>query len=52
MLASGFEVMVYNSENVLKEVYSGELLFFLVRERLNWKISTVEIINEMKGNFT
>ncbi|MEK4472291.1 hypothetical protein NSQ91_03575 [Paenibacillus sp. FSL R7-0048] len=25
---AGFEVMVYNSENVLKEVYSGELLFF------------------------
>ncbi|MNC50360.1 hypothetical protein D3C76_199160 [compost metagenome] len=47
---AGFEVMVYNSENVLKEVYSGELMFFLVRERLNWKISTVKIINEMKGN--
>ncbi|MEK3759562.1 hypothetical protein MKZ07_14020 [Paenibacillus sp. FSL P4-0338] len=47
VLAS-FEIMVYGPENVLKEIYSGQLKFFLVQDGIEWKISAVEVINEMK----
>ncbi|MDF9844310.1 MULTISPECIES: hypothetical protein [unclassified Paenibacillus] len=47
-ILTGFEVMTYNSNNELAHVYSGELLFLLHCDKLNWNINTVEVIHEMQ----
>ncbi|MNC03775.1 hypothetical protein D3C75_511990 [compost metagenome] len=49
-ILTGFEIMTYNSNNELTQVYYGELLFLLNRDKLNWKINTVKIIHGMQEN--
>ncbi|CAM4497861.1 hypothetical protein [Paenibacillus typhae] len=47
-ILTGFEIMIYNSNNELAHVYSGELLFLLNRDKWNWEINAVKVIRGMQ----